>query len=47
MGEQSRRVPVSLTEEERAEIIAAMKAAGFRSIGDFLRIAGLEKARGR
>ena len=42
---QATRVPVAITAEERAEIEAGMKATGFRAMADFLRVAGLEKAR--
>ena len=39
------RTPVPLNTSERAEISAAMDRMGFRSMAEFLRIAGLEKAR--
>ena len=39
------RVPVPFSADERAEIQAAMKRHGIRAMSDFLRIAGLEKAR--
>jgi hypothetical protein len=42
---QATRVPVPITAEERAEIEAGMKVAGIRAMADFLRVAGLEKAR--
>ena len=47
MDSKDKRTPVPLTEAERAEIIAAMKAEGIRSMADFLRIAALRAARGQ
>ena len=40
-----KRTPVPLSEDERAEIRAAMKSEGFRNIADFLRFAALKLAR--
>jgi hypothetical protein len=42
---QDKRIPVPLTEHERMEIEAAMKAEGFRTLADFLRFAALKLAR--
>jgi hypothetical protein len=39
------RVPVSLTQEERAEIEAAMARAGIRAMSEFLRWSALVVAR--
>lgn len=42
---QDKRIPVPLTDAERSEIEAAMKAEGFRALADFLRFAALKLAR--
>jgi hypothetical protein len=41
----SKRVPVPLTDQEREEIQAAMKSEGIRTLADFMRIAALRLAR--
>jgi hypothetical protein len=45
MATETTRTPVPLTDDERAEIRAAMKQEGIRSLSDFLRIAALRLAR--
>jgi len=42
---ETKRTPVSLNEEERAEIEVAMARYGIRSMSDFLRFAALFVAR--
>ena len=43
---KSPRTPVRLTDQERAEIHAAMQSQGIRTFADFMRIAALRLARG-
>lgn len=43
--EKKKRTPVELTEAERQEVSAAMERDGYRSMAEFFRVAGLEKAR--
>jgi hypothetical protein len=40
-----KRIPVPLNDAERAEILAAMKSEGIRSMAQFLRFAALKLAR--
>ncbi len=47
MAAKTTRTPVPLTDDERAEIRAAMKASGIRSLADYLRISALRFARGQ
>ena len=45
MATDTTRTPVPLTDAEREEIRAAMKAEGIRTLADFLRLAALKLAR--
>jgi len=39
-----KRIPVSMTDDERGTIETGMKIIGFRSISDFLRFCALQKS---
>jgi Arc/MetJ-type ribon-helix-helix transcriptional regulator len=47
MPENTKRIAVSMTPQDRAEIEAAMRRDGFTAMSDYLRFAALRLARGQ